>query len=213
VSISFERHATGETATVFARDLTGRKKAEAQRNELEAQLRESHKMQAVGTMAGGIAHDFNNILGAILGNVELAKADCTLASPGTQGSALLESLNEIDKAARRARDLVRQILTFSRNEPPQRAAVQLAGVAHDTERLLRVTLPPSIALHVQVPENLPPCSATPRRLVRPCSTSAPMPCRRWAAVAATSTSKRCAYSPSSACANAWASPPTPTTSP
>ena len=156
VSISFERHATGETATVFARDLTGRKKAEAQRNELEAQLRESHKMQAVGTMAGGIAHDFNNILGAILGNVELAKADCAAAAPAMPGSALLESLNEIDKAARRARDLVRQILTFSRNEPPQRAAVQLAEVAHDTERLLRVTLPPSIALYVQVPENLPP---------------------------------------------------------
>jgi C4-dicarboxylate-specific signal transduction histidine kinase len=79
VSVSFERHAEGETTTVFARDLTGRKRAEAHRNELEAQLRESHKMQAVGTMAGGIAHDFNNILGAILGNVELAKADCAPA--------------------------------------------------------------------------------------------------------------------------------------
>ena len=76
ISVSFERHAEGETTTVFARDLTGRKKAEAHRNELEAQLRESHKMQAVGTMAGGIAHDFNNILSAILGNADLAKADC-----------------------------------------------------------------------------------------------------------------------------------------
>ncbi|RCX11484.1 PAS domain-containing hybrid sensor histidine kinase/response regulator [Extensimonas vulgaris] len=155
VSISFERHATNETATVFARDLTGRKKAEAQRNELEAQLRESHKMQAVGTMAGGIAHDFNNILGAILGNVELAKADCAAAPDTPVSQTLRESLEEIDKAARRARDLVRQILTFSRNEPPQRAAVSLAEVAHDTERLLRVTLPPTIALHLQVSEQLP----------------------------------------------------------
>ncbi len=97
-------------------------------------------MQAVGTMAGGIAHDFNNILGAILGNVELAKADCAPGSPA------LESLLEIDKAGRRARDLVRQILTFSRNEPPQRTAVSLAEVVHDTERLLRVTLPPAIEL-------------------------------------------------------------------
>jgi PAS domain S-box-containing protein len=153
VSVSFERHADGETTTVFARDLTGRKKAEAHRSELEAQLRESQKMQAVGTMAGGIAHDFNNILGAILGNVELAKADCSAGSP------VLESLMEIDKAGRRARDLVRQILTFSRNEPPQRTAVQVAEVAHDTERLLRVTLPPGIELHMQLPTGLPPVLA------------------------------------------------------
>ena len=149
VSVSFERHAEGETTTVFARDLTGCKKAEAHRNELEAQLRESQKMQAVGTMAGGIAHDFNNILGAILGNVELAKADCSPESP------VLESLHEIDKAGRRARDLVRQILTFSRNEPPQRTPVNLAEVVHDTERLLRVTLPPAIELHTHLSTDLP----------------------------------------------------------
>src|SRR3990167_5014958 len=153
VSVSFERHAEGETTTVFARDLTGRKKAEAHRSELEAQLRESHKMQAVGTMAGGIAHDFNNILGAILGNVELAKADCGAGSPA------LESLLEIEKARRRARDLVRQILTFSRNEPPRRPAVPVAEVMHDTERLLRVTLPPAIDLHMHLPKGLPPVLA------------------------------------------------------
>ncbi|EJE54029.1 PAS domain S-box [Acidovorax sp. CF316] len=153
VSVSFERHAEGETTTVFARDLTGRKKAEAHRSELEAQLRESHKMQAVGTMAGGIAHDFNNILGAILGNVELAKADSAPGSPA------LESLREIDKAGRRARDLVRQILTFSRNEPPKRTAVPLVEVVHDTERLLRVTLPPAIELHMQLQLDLPPVLA------------------------------------------------------
>lgn len=153
VSMSFERHAEGETTTVFARDLTGRKKAEAHRSELEAQLRESHKMQAVGTMAGGIAHDFNNILSAILGNVELAKADCDAASP------VLESLREIDKAGRRARDLVRQILTFSRNEPPQRTAVSVHDAMHDTERLLRVTLPPAIELRMRLDAGLPPVLA------------------------------------------------------
>ncbi len=149
VSVSFERHAEGETTTVFARDLTGRKKAEAHRNELEAQLRESHKMQAVGTMAGGIAHDFNNILSAILGNVELAKADCASSSP------VLESLREIEKAGRRARDLVRQILTVSRNEPPRRTAVPVAEAIHDTERLLRVTLPPAIELRLHLDRHLP----------------------------------------------------------
>ncbi len=156
VSISFERHSEGETTTVFARDLTGRKKAEARRTELEAQLRESHKMQAVGTMAGGIAHDFNNILSAILGNAELAKADALAQSPD---SPILESLREIEKAGRRARDLVRQILTFSRNEPLQRSPVQMAEVMQDTARLLRVTLPPTIELQVQAPAQLPPILA------------------------------------------------------
>ena len=156
VSVSFERHSEGETTTVFARDLTGRKKAEERRSELEAQLRESHKMQAMGTLAGGIAHDFNNILSAILGNVELAKGDALAQDPQ---SPILESLREIEKAGRRARDLVRQILTFSRNEPLQRGAVRMAEVMHDTERLLRVTLPPTIDLQVQAPAHLPPVLA------------------------------------------------------
>lgn len=158
VSVSFERHAEGETTTIFARDLTGRKKAEAHRNELEVQLRESHKMQAVGTMAGGIAHDFNNILSAILGNAELAKADCGSGSPAH------ESLVEIEKAGRRARDLVRQILTFSRNEPPRRSTVALGEVLGDTERLLRVTLPPAIELRLHVAPQLPPVLADPTQV-------------------------------------------------
>lgn len=153
VSVSFERSGDGETTTIFARDLTGRKRAEAHRNALELQLRESHKMQAVGTMAGGIAHDFNNILSAILGNVDLAKTDCGPHSPA------LESLLEIEKAGRRARDLVRQILTFSRNEPPQRSAVDLFEVGQETEQLIRVTLPPSIDLHMDIPTHLPPVLA------------------------------------------------------
>ncbi len=158
VSVSFERHAEGETTTLFARDLTGRKKAEAHRNELEVQLRESHKMQAVGTMAGGIAHDFNNILSAILGNADLAKSDCGPGSPAH------ESLVEIEKAGRRARDLVRQILTFSRNEPPRRTTVALGEVLADTERLLRVTLPPAIDLRLHTASALPPVLADPTQV-------------------------------------------------
>ncbi|MCL4769929.1 MAG: response regulator, partial [Burkholderiaceae bacterium] len=100
-------------------------------------------------MAGGIAHDFNNILGAILGNVELAMADCT------PDSGAMVSLREIQKAGRRARDLVRQILTFSRNEPPRLNAVDLAEALHDTERLLRVTMPPTVALQIHIAPHLP----------------------------------------------------------
>ncbi len=149
VSVSFEHRLDGDIITVFARDLTARKKIETQRNVLESQLRESQKMQAVGTMAGGIAHDFNNILGAILGNVELAKQDAGEHSPA------LTSLFEIEKAGRRARDLVRQILTFSRNETPKRSAIQLAEVVHETARLLKVTLPHSIELQVRIDQHVP----------------------------------------------------------
>ncbi|GGH54210.1 hypothetical protein GCM10010975_10540 [Comamonas phosphati] len=158
VSVSFEHHNNGDTTTVFARDLTSRKKADAQRGALESQLRESHKMQAVGTMAGGIAHDFNNIVGAILGNVELAKADCN------DNPAALESLREIEKAGRRARDLVRQILAFSRNDPPERRIVQIGEVMRDTARLLRVTLPPGIELQLRLPAPVPALLADPTQV-------------------------------------------------
>lgn len=153
VSVSFEQQITGDTTTVFARDLTATKRAEERRSELEHQLRESHKMQAVGTMAGGIAHDFNNILGAILGNVDLARAECPMDSP------VQDSLREIGKAGRRARDLVRQILTFSRNDPPRRTPLRVTAVLEDTERLLRVTLPPAIALNFHCEAALPAISA------------------------------------------------------
>ena len=147
VSISLERgvgtpHHGGAITTLFVRDLSASKRAEAQRLALETRLRESQKMQAVGTMAGGIAHDFNNILSAILGNVELAQQDTE------PGSAALTSLSEIEKAGRRARDLVRQILTFSRNEPPRRTPMQLSEVVHETVRLVKVTLPPGVDLKV-----------------------------------------------------------------
>jgi two-component system cell cycle sensor histidine kinase/response regulator CckA len=134
----------GSVTTIFARDLTSKKLAETQRAALETQLRESQKMEAMGTMAGGIAHDFNNILSAILGNVSLAKQDTAPDSPA------LPSLQEIGKAGRRARDLVRQILTFSRNEPPKRLPIQLAEVVHETARLVKVTLPPLVNLELVI---------------------------------------------------------------
>ena len=149
VSLSFEQHADGDIITLFAHDLTARKRMEAHRTALESQLRESQKMQAIGTMAGGIAHDFNNIISAILGNVALSRLDVPL------GSAVTTSPNEIDKAGRRARDLVRQILTFSRNEPPHRVPLQLADVVLEALRLVKVTLPPHVTLLTCIGERTP----------------------------------------------------------
>lgn len=154
ISVSLDRrHHTRLSShgitTIFARDLTAKKQAEVQRAALETQLRESQKMQAMGTMAGGIAHDFNNILSAILGNVDLAKQDTAPDSPA------LPSLREIEKAGKRARDLVRQILTFSRNEVPKRSPISLSDVMQEAARLMKVTLPPLVELHVHVEPDTP----------------------------------------------------------
>jgi PAS domain S-box-containing protein len=153
VSVSFEHHRDGTIITLFAHDLTAHKRMEAHRAALELQLRESQKMQAIGTMAGGIAHDFNNIISAILGNVKLAQQE-TLA-----GGTPEVSLSEIDKAGRRARDLVRQILTFSRNEPPHRESLQIAEVVEEALRLVKVTLPPHITLLATIDKECPPVLA------------------------------------------------------
>jgi two-component system, cell cycle sensor histidine kinase and response regulator CckA len=136
-------------ARLSIRDVTARNQAEAQRVSLEAQLRESQKMQAIGTLAGGVAHDFNNILAAILGNSELARED----SAGNKRA--LESIDEIRKAATRARDLVQQILSFSRRQPTERKLLKLEVVVEESRRLLRATLPMRLSLAVQCEKAVP----------------------------------------------------------
>ena len=130
-------------------DITERKQAEAARDSLEAQLRESQKMEAIGTLAGGIAHDLNNALATILGNTELARQDMS-ANP-----LALESLEEIGKAGGRARDLVQQILAFSRRQPTERRPMALAPVAEESARLLRAALPARVALEVRCEAEVP----------------------------------------------------------
>jgi PAS domain S-box-containing protein len=130
-------------------DLTALRQAEAARASLEAQLRESQKMEAIGTLAGGIAHDFNNIIANILGNAELARQDAS-ANP-----LAVQSLEEIRKAGARARDLVQQILSFSRRQPTERKRVALMPIIEEAVRLLRATLPPRVALDVSCAGELP----------------------------------------------------------
>jgi PAS domain S-box-containing protein len=122
------------------RDITDRKQAEAERRSLEAQLRESQKMESIGTLAGGIAHDFNNILGAILGNVALARGDLAADHPA------VKSLDQIGRASVRARDLVQQILTFSRRQVQELVTQPLRPLMEETLSLLRSTLPAKVAL-------------------------------------------------------------------
>jgi PAS domain S-box-containing protein len=111
-----------------------------ERKLLEAQLRESQKMEAIGQLAGGIAHDFNNILAAILGNAELMHMGPPLSPANT------ECLAAITGASHRAADLVRQILAFSRHQEHVRLPIRLDTVAREAVKLLRATLPATIEL-------------------------------------------------------------------
>ncbi len=130
-------------------DITSLKQAQQQQRALEQQLSQSHKMEALGTLAGGVAHDFNNILAAILGNADLARQDLDPGSPAR------ESLHEISSAARRGRELVRQILAFSRQQPLSRTPVCLQDVVTETTSLLRTALTPQIQLAVDVAAGTP----------------------------------------------------------
>lgn len=125
-------------------DITDRKAAESDLRRFEAQLRDVQKMESIGTLAGGIAHDFNNILGAILGNVALAQQEVGEGHPAST------SLGEIHKASLRARNLVQQILTFSRREPQELVTQPLRPVVEETHQLLRATLPAGIDFDIEL---------------------------------------------------------------
>ncbi|MEE9146814.1 MAG: PAS domain S-box protein [Candidatus Tectomicrobia bacterium] len=128
----------------IVRDITERTQAEDERQRLEAQLHQSQKMEAIGTLAGGIAHEFNNILTAILGYTELALH----ATP--QESKVLSYLQQAGRACMRAKEVVQQILTFSRQTKPERKSVQLSLVIHEALTLLRASFPSTIAIRQHI---------------------------------------------------------------
>jgi PAS domain S-box-containing protein len=136
-------------------DITDRKRAEEHRAQLEAQLMQRQKMEALGTLAGGIAHDFNNLLGVILGNAHLARIDLDRDHPARV------SVEEIFSASHRARELVKRILTFSRPDEGEFRAVQLEPLVREAATLLRSTLPASVLLDVQCQPDLPLVRANP----------------------------------------------------
>jgi PAS domain S-box-containing protein len=121
-------------------DVTSQKQAQSARELLEAQLRQSQKMEAIGTLAGGIAHDFNNILGAILGYGELAQQQSDPASP------LRRYVDNVMHAAGRAKVLVDRILGFSRSGLGERTYVHIQSVVEETLELIAASLPTDIRL-------------------------------------------------------------------
>lgn len=110
----------------------------SERMALEARLIQAQKMEAIGLLSGGIAHDFNNMLGAILGNAQLAQMDVPADHPAA------ESLEAILQATRRAKAVVRQILDFARQEARELRHIPLGPVVDESVRLLRVTLPSEV---------------------------------------------------------------------
>jgi len=121
----------------IVQDITARTEAETRRQRLEQQLYRSQKMEALGNLAGGVAHDFNNILTAILGHADLLRLDLEQL-PDTHPAHA--SISEIANAGQRAREIIKQILTFSRREPIERHAVVFSKVIEDALRLARSTL-------------------------------------------------------------------------
>lgn len=154
------RDAAGRPAAIegIVTDITKFKQLEDERERMDLELRQAHKMEAIGTLAGGIAHDFNNILFSILGHAELASMDVE------EDGEVAASLREIRTASLRARDLVKSILTFSRAEVQQQEPVDLAEVIREAEALLRGSLPADIRIVTEIESGCGPVLAEPSQI-------------------------------------------------
>ncbi len=150
-----QHHADGTLAGYVGTitDVTHLKRAEEARKHYETRQRQSRKMESLGTLAGGIAHDFNNILTGVFGFIDLARHDLPAGHP------VHEWLDRIAGSSQRARDLVRQILTFSRKSEGSRIPQRLHLIVGEALRLLRTTLPPMVQLEAQISAQCPPVRA------------------------------------------------------
>jgi signal transduction histidine kinase/CheY-like chemotaxis protein len=152
------RNEIGNLAQSFKKMAENLERREAEKQQLETQLRQTQKMEAIGTLAGGIAHDFNNILGVISGYSELASMDAQ------EGSRSQKCLKEIFTAGQRAKALVQQILTFSRQGANEPKPLQIGFAVKEVMKMLRATLPATIEVKYAIPEKLPAVVADPTQI-------------------------------------------------
>lgn len=132
--------------TVQGHDITARIYAEKEKQNLGILLQQAQKMEALGALAGGVAHDFNNILSVILGNTELARMSCKA------GSSPEKFLESVHAAGIQAKELVKQILSFSRQEEMKKIAIRPANVLTESLKLLRSTIPTTIEMVTEIDE-------------------------------------------------------------
>ena len=142
---SFGYKVDGEDTIIegLAFDITDHKQAESERKRLEAQLFQSQKMEAIGTLAGGIAHDFNNVLAVIIGYAELAR-------DRNQKENKEQYLQEVLIGAERARSLVKQILTFSRKDDHEKKPLDIKILLKEAVKFLRASIPTTIEVNQQL---------------------------------------------------------------
>ncbi len=150
VSPMFDSHGKLMGTVHAARDITEKKQEEQRRQATDMRIKQAQRMEALGTLVGGIAHDFNNILGAIMAYTELTVA------MNPENPDVSQNLGHVLQASERARDLIRQILSFSRNEASQLAPIQMDLVVKESLKLLEASLPATIEIQVHIGRNLPP---------------------------------------------------------
>jgi PAS domain S-box-containing protein len=126
------------------RDITEQKLAEAEQEKLKSQLIQAHKMESIGTLTGGIAHDFNNIMGIIVGNTELALEDVP------ESNRAYSNLEEIKTASRRAANILKQLLSFTRITDQKLQPIEIASVIKDAVKFLRSTIPSTIDIEQDI---------------------------------------------------------------
>jgi PAS domain S-box-containing protein len=142
----------------ITRDISELKSAQEEREKLKTQLIQAQKMEAIGTLAGGIAHDFNNILGAIIGYAEMALYD-------TQKDTMEHyNIDQVLRAGHRAKDLVKQILAFSRKSEQDKTVISSTPITKEVLKLLRASLPTTIEIKQNIEPNLDPIFADPTQI-------------------------------------------------
>ena len=142
----------------IARDITKRKRTEEERAKLEAQLRQAQKMESIGSLAGGIAHDLNNILFPISGLSEMLLDDIPSDTPAHK------SIEQIHKSAQRGSDLVKQILSFSRQSNPQKLPIRIQPILQEVLKLARATIPWNIEITSNIKQDCGMVSANPTQV-------------------------------------------------